>query len=259
MVKDKQRIYSQESQDITLPIVIGLLSNSIDNLEDLICQPIIPTIIKATLYDLMAGLVSMKMPMILENILRSKLLNYVIIDYDKYDDNSNILILLNKVVFLVLRCKEDGMKLRHKLLIELNLLKIFSEKLQNEEYKVGQARRKCIYPFIHKVTDELIKISLDDDDLRKQLQSAELSQYWDIMLSFLEENEKQFQIEWGTMTDIKVEPNDTSKDVYRRHEAEKSTDFKLLSSDGAASTTKKIRENSMASMKKMAGFDPVLN
>jgi hypothetical protein len=61
------------------------------------------------------------------------------------------------------------------------------------------------------------------------------------------------------MKDVVVEPNDTSKDVFRRHEAGKSTDFKLMSSEGAASTTKKIVENSIASRKKMAGFDNLLN
>lgn len=147
--------------------MIGLLSNSIDNLEDLICQPIIPTLIKSTLYELLAGLLSMKEPSILKNIHKSKLLNYVIIDYNKYEGNSNMLILLNKVVVLVLRCKEDNNQLRVKLLNELNLLKIFSERLQHDDYKVGQARRKCIYPFIHKITDELIKLSLEDDDLKQ--------------------------------------------------------------------------------------------
>jgi len=72
--------------------------------------------VKANLYDLLAGFISMKQIRILAQIEKSKLLNFLIIDYDKFDDNSNVLLILNKVVKIIINCKEDGYALRNKLL-----------------------------------------------------------------------------------------------------------------------------------------------
>ena len=93
----------------------------------------------------------------------------------------------------------------------------------------------------------------------KQILTGELiGGYWKVLVEQKENCERILAVEWGEVPDVVVIPNDTSKDVYRRHEADKSTDFRLLESDGAASTTKKIVNNSIASRKKMAGFDNVL-
>ena len=74
----------------------------IENLENLICQPILPTIIKAKLYELLSALIQLDDETICEQILKSKILSYIIIDYNRYENNSNILILPHCAIWLVL-------------------------------------------------------------------------------------------------------------------------------------------------------------
>ena len=58
---------------------------------------------------------------ILNNIYKSKILNYIIIDYDKYENNSNVLILLNSTIKSLLTTNNES-KLADKLLFDLNIL-----------------------------------------------------------------------------------------------------------------------------------------
>ena len=112
----------------------------------------------------------MDQPLILESMLKSKLINYLIIDYDKFEDNTCILTLLNRVVIQILSCTSDEFRLRTKLLFELKLLKIFSGKLQSTDYEVSQANRKCIFAFIHQLTDSISSRLAVDDALRAQME-----------------------------------------------------------------------------------------
>ena len=79
------------------------------------------------------------------------------------------------------------------------------------------------------------------------------------MVNKLNESQSVFLLEWGAANDIVVIPNDTSKDIVRKHEQSSTDNFWLISNSSAASTTKKIVENSVASFKKLAGFDSMIN
>jgi hypothetical protein len=57
--------------------------------------------IKAKLYDLLQALIQVNEPQICQKIYESKILNFIVIDYSKYENNTNILNLLNGVVKLI--------------------------------------------------------------------------------------------------------------------------------------------------------------
>ena len=83
------------------------------------------------------------------------------------------------------------------------------------------------------------------------------------MYKSLEDCEKLFSIEWGKMEGIPEKQEDpfAKPDVIRKHEPQ-GVDVDrvgLMTSKGAASTTKQIVENSVASRQKLMGFDSVLN
>jgi hypothetical protein len=73
--------------------------------------------------------------MILVKLLNSKILNFVLIDYDRYENNPNLLILLNNVVKQVLLASNKDLKF--KLLFDLKLLDIFHGKLKSDDYKLS--------------------------------------------------------------------------------------------------------------------------
>ena len=86
--------------------------------------------------------------------------------------------------------------------------------------------------------------------------------YWTALYKSLEDCEKLFSIEWGQMEGIpakKEDPN-AKPDVIRKHEPQGVDVDKVgvMTSKGAASTTKQIVENSVASRQKLLGFDNVL-
>lgn len=53
---------------------------------------------RVKLYELLASLIQMNETLINAEISKSKILNYILVDYSTHDDNTNILILLNGVV-----------------------------------------------------------------------------------------------------------------------------------------------------------------
>lgn len=59
LTKDKGRIFEEGPLDPMFGIMMAL---QIENIENLICQPIIPTMIKAKLYDLLQALVQVNDP-----------------------------------------------------------------------------------------------------------------------------------------------------------------------------------------------------
>jgi hypothetical protein len=76
--------------------------------------------IKAKLYQLLEAMITVNQPIILMKLSQSKILNYIIIDYEKYSTNSNILTLLNKTVKAILSTKTAN--LADKLLFDLGLI-----------------------------------------------------------------------------------------------------------------------------------------
>ena len=156
-------------------------------------------------------------PSILSNIYKSKILNYIIIDYDKYENNSNVLILLNNAVKSILSSRSES-KLTDKLLFELNLIQIFSTKLDSEEYKSPLSIRKDIFPFIHNMTLFISQMCEVQEQLKEKVNSEPFKPFWENMINKLNESQSPFQVEWGAANDIVVVPNDSSKDVIRKHE-----------------------------------------
>ena len=101
-------------------------------------------------------------------ICKSKILNNILIDYNNYDDNTNILILLNGVVKSIIQTHSTPEKLgqskkgqsegmAHRLLFDLKLIETFAGKINSDEYKQSIATRKCIYPFIHNLTAYILE------------------------------------------------------------------------------------------------------
>jgi len=91
--------------------------------------------IKAKLYDMLAALIQFNQPMILAKLLSSKILNFLLIDYDRYENNPTMLILLNSVVKQILLGSNLGLK--NKLLFDLKLLDINRRKLESSDYKLS--------------------------------------------------------------------------------------------------------------------------
>lgn len=102
MIEGKGRIFEKGPLD---PLVATLFSEEIPNLENLICQPIIPTMVKAKLYEILSAFIQLGDQQICEKINESKILNFLLLDYTRFEDNSNILILLNGVVKSVITNK----------------------------------------------------------------------------------------------------------------------------------------------------------
>jgi hypothetical protein len=78
--------------------------------------------------------------------------------------------------------QKDENKMRDKLLFELKLIKVFSQKLETDDYFKGQTVRKAIYPFIHKITEMIIIQSGKHEDLNSKLMSAEFVDHWKVLL-----------------------------------------------------------------------------
>ena len=131
LIQGKERLYEKGGIDQLSSCLISL---EILNFENLFCQPIIPTILRAKLYDLLIALIQLGETQIIQGIHQSKILNYILIDYDKYENNSNLLILINKLVTVILDSKGD---LVTKLIGDLNLLSYFRKKLESPDYLLG--------------------------------------------------------------------------------------------------------------------------
>lgn len=163
LIEGKGRIFEKGPLD---PLVGTLLSEEIPNLENLICQPIIPTIIKAKLYELLSALIQVGDVQICEKIYQSKIINFLILDYSRFEDNSNILILLNGVVKSVIT-NQSGIPMAERMVGDLKLIEFFATKLSHSDYKESLAKRKNIYPFIHNITSFLL--NYDKPSLKERL------------------------------------------------------------------------------------------
>lgn len=74
--------------------------------------------------------------MIFEAIYNSKIMNFIVIDYDKYENNSNILLLLNGVVKSMILVDSE-FSLSDKILFDLKLLEHFAAKIDHPDNKVS--------------------------------------------------------------------------------------------------------------------------
>ena len=79
------------------------------------------------------------------------------------------------------------------------------------------------------------------------------------MMKALEDCEKIFSIEWGQMTELH-DPNRAPLErvITVKEHAQEGSEQGAMFQTAASTTTRKIVENSLASRKKMAGFDPAL-
>ena len=166
-------------------MISALISEEIENLENLICQPILPTIIKAKLYELLSALIQLDDVSICEQIYSSKILAYIIIDYNRYENNSNILILLNGAVKSMVMSASHK-QLCTKMLFESKLIDTFASKLNHEDYNKGLSVRKNIYPFILNFTSFLLNICEGNPQLKEQLETQTKDQ-WARMCDALDE------------------------------------------------------------------------
>jgi hypothetical protein len=111
--------------------------------------------IKAKLYELLSVLFKIDDYDINMKIYNTKIINFFIIDYDKYQNNTNILILLNGTIKSMFQSKLN-IPFANKLLLDLGLISFFANHLNHNDYKQPLASRKNIYPFIHNFTSFLI-------------------------------------------------------------------------------------------------------
>lgn len=79
-------------------------------------------------------------------------------------------------------------------------------------------------------------------------------QAWCDLKEELQESERFEGIEWGSMKGIASAPNDTSKDVIRRHDQPQGEE---IAQKAQASTTRKIIQSSLNARQKLAGFDEI--
>lgn len=183
-------------------------------------------------------------------------MNQIIIDYDRYESNTNILILLNSTVKSILSVNSPSSV--NKILFDLKLLEQFANKLNSEENKVSRAVKKDIYPFIHNLTAFILGICDSDLELEKRLSRQT---YWSTLKDQLIISQRIFDVQWGDATDIPQPIDNTASDIIVKHESENPGEdkFNIMAQKGAASTTKKIVQKSVTSRKKMAMFDEVIN
>lgn len=173
-----------------------------------------------------------------------------------------MLILLNGSVKSILTSKTHEEKLSDKLLFDHGLISYFAQLLQKDEYKESFATRKNIFPFIHNLTAFIIDFINQQhsrgESLRIKLQSK-CKNDWNVLIMALEDCEKIFAVEWGQMTELHDpnRPPAERKFTVKEH-AQEGVEQNLMMSTAASTTTKKIVENSIASRKKMAQFDSVL-
>jgi hypothetical protein len=68
-------------------------------------------------------------------------------------------------------------------------------------------------------------------------------------------------VQWGESTDTPVPIDNTASDIVEKHLSENpgQDKFSIMAQTGAASTTKKIVQKSVASRKILAGFDDAIN
>ena len=87
-------------------------------------------------------------------------MNYIVIDYNKFENNSNVLILLNGIVKSMLLV-DSKVELANKILFDLKLLEQFAARIEHPDNQVSRACKKDIYPFIHNMTaylEEIVEI-----------------------------------------------------------------------------------------------------
>lgn len=142
-------------------------------------------------------------------------MNQIIIDYDRYETNTNILILLNSTVKSILSV--DSPILVNKILFDLKLLEQFANKLNSEENKVSRAVKKDIFPFIHNLTEFILSICNSNLELEKKLSRQA---YWGTLKDQLIISTRIFDVQWGESTDTPVPIDNTSSDTVVKHLSE---------------------------------------
>jgi len=130
------------------------------------------------------------------------------------------------------------------------------------------ANRKSIFPFIHNLTEFLIKYTTgaSGDSLPGLLQaklSGDFSELWEFLQRELNESKRNDNVTWGEMEGVhKPADAEPPKNDYivRRHSQDKGEGTSAnLTDTGRASTTKEIVKRSVNAFKGMALLDPEIN
>jgi hypothetical protein len=99
----------------------------------------------------------------------------------------------------------------------------------------------------------------DEPPLNERIVEEAFKEHWKVMVDEFNNHLAITQQQWGEVENVPEVINDTSKDTVTRHEQAKGENFKLTADSASASSTKGIQSRSVASFKKMAGYDSVLN
>lgn len=106
---------------------------------------------------MLSSLIQLDDFLISQKIYESRILNNLMYDYSKFENNTNVLILLNGTVKSILTSK-TGQFLLEKILFDLKLIEFFAQRLQSKDYLQSISIRTNIYPFIHNMTAFLIDL-----------------------------------------------------------------------------------------------------
>ena len=235
-------------------MVSSLLSLNIANVCKILGKDDISTLLRVKLYELLRTLIQVNDRMLLAKLKTSSIVSSIIKDYNRYEWNSNVLLAVSNAVKSIITVGTDGHDLLHKLLVDDQLLVMLAQKLQHNDFLRTQTNRKDIYPFIFDLTRFIQEQLESSPHLAALLKKGDNVQAWCDLKEGLEESDAMVVIEWGQMKGISSAPNDTSKDVIRRHDQPQGEE---INQKAQASTTRKIIQSSLNARQKLAGFDNI--
>mmetsp|Transcript_13161 Transcript_13161/g.22295 ORF Transcript_13161/g.22295 Transcript_13161/m.22295 type:complete len:123 (+) Transcript_13161:1357-1725(+) len=111
---------------------------------------------------------------ICDKIYQSQLMKRILEDFEKYKNNTNILLLLNSVVKSIISLQSNHhLPMNEKILFELKLVDFFARQINQPDYQQSLARRLSVYPFIHNFTSFLIDFTAQPENnaIKERLES----------------------------------------------------------------------------------------
>lgn len=134
--------------------------------EELLGENETQTPVRIKLYELLTVLVELDDDMINDALTQTGLLALAIADFEKFDTNSNMLLVLAKL-FTRVTCSVNCPELANMLYLEHNLLRHFSCRFSITEYTLKPSKRKDIYAFISQFIRELhYKIEQNNESMK---------------------------------------------------------------------------------------------
>lgn len=95
-------MYNKDELD---PIIASLLEQYVEDFIKILENPSLPTLIRVKLYELLSSLIQLDNTSICMQMFHCKVTSVMVADYKRYEDNTNMLILLNGAVKSILTCK----------------------------------------------------------------------------------------------------------------------------------------------------------